>query len=65
VPIILHTCAKTNQSTEFQDQKYGKGRRVANPVDKSLVNGVHHRYRCAVCGETVGRELLFKGKVSE
>lgn len=34
----------------YQDEKYGKGRRVANKT-KSLV-GVQNLYRCTVCGQT-------------
>lgn len=42
--IVKCTC-----QNEYQDKVYGKGNRVANPVDKSKVNGKVQHYRCTVC----------------
>ena len=52
---------KCNCANSFQDYLYGPGIRVANPVNKTAVNGKVVDYRCTVCGKvqnnTQGREL--------
>lgn len=35
---------------EYQDQVYGKGMRVCNPIGKSQDSG----YKCTVCGAIIG-----------
>lgn len=36
---------------EYQDQKYGKGVRVATPVNKTLDKGILRAVRCTVCSK--------------
>jgi len=37
-----------NCKHEYQDRKYGKGKRAANPCNNKSKTGVAHR--CTVCG---------------
>lgn len=34
---------------EFQDKRYGKGVRIANPINKAIKEG-RDAHRCTVCG---------------
>lgn len=44
-----------------QDALHGKGHRVVNPINKSKLQGVIHRYRCTSCGRDVPKEHVIKG----
>lgn len=40
-----------NCKNEFQDKRYGKGKRVYNETEKGA--GSSHAYRCTVCGKDI------------
>lgn len=37
--------------SEFQDQRYGKGKRLMNPTMKMKLAGTQQLFRCTVCGK--------------
>ena len=43
-------CGANCPSNEFQDQTYGKGRRLANSTMKD------NEYRCTICGSIVTKD---------
>lgn len=48
-PVIkICNCGKSH---DFQDQKYGKGKRLANPTMVAADTKGPSNYRCTVCGE--------------
>lgn len=49
--------------SEYQDQKYGLGRRVVNPVNKTRQGGTTSKnppreYRCTVCSAIVDQSRV-------
>jgi len=45
--IVIKKCSNNKCESSFQDEKYGKGNRVQNPMQKK---GTKVTYRCTVCG---------------
>jgi ribosomal protein S14 len=42
-------CVNCSCVHEFQDKRYGKGVRIANPINKAIKEG-RDAHRCTVCG---------------
>lgn len=48
---MIHSCPNGRCKSEFQDDLYGKGRRVFNPCKGAIDSNIYGR--CTVCKEEV------------